>query len=75
MATSPIPTWAREQSPYHRGPTGGGVLLLALVVVLVVLALQAWPATDSGGPPTRPTTPPRCAQHFPPTCEEASDGR
>jgi hypothetical protein len=48
MATSPIPTWAREQSPYHRGPTGAGVLLLALVVVLVVLLASAWPTTEGG---------------------------
>ena len=48
MATSPIPTWAREQSPHHRGPTGAGVLFLALVVIMVVLALQAMAATDSG---------------------------
>jgi hypothetical protein len=48
MATSPVPQWAREQSPYHRGPTGAGVLALALVVVLVVLALQALATTDSG---------------------------
>ena len=48
MATSPVPQWAREMSPHHRGPTGGGVLRLALVVVLVVLALQAVSATDGG---------------------------
>jgi hypothetical protein len=75
MPSSPVPLWAQEMSPHHRGPTGAGVLFLALVVVLVVLALQAFPATDSGGPPTRPTTPPKCAQHFPPTCQEVSRGR
>jgi hypothetical protein len=75
MATSPVPQWAREMSPHHRGPTGAGVLRLAVVVVLVVLLLQAIPTTDSGGQPTRPTTPPRCAQHWPPTCQEGSRGR
>jgi hypothetical protein len=63
MATSPIPTWAREQSPYHRGPTGAGVLLLALVVVLVVLVLSAWPTTQGGplaGDPDRGSL---CAEH------------
>jgi hypothetical protein len=75
MATSPVPLWAREMSPHHRGPTGAGVLRLALIVVLVVLLLQALPATDRGGQPTQPTTPPRCAQHWPPTCQEASSGR
>ena len=75
MATSPIPQWAREMSPHHRGPTGAGVLTLALVVVLVVLLLQAIPTTDSGRQPTRPTEPARCAQHWPPTCKEAGRGR
>jgi hypothetical protein len=54
---------------------GAAVLRLALVVVLVVLLLQALPAAQGGGQPTRPTTPPPCAQHFPPTCKEASRGR
>ena len=75
MATSPVPQWAREMSPYHRGPTGAGVLRLALVVVLVVLALQAVATTGRGGQPTRPTTPPPCAQHWPPTCQEPTGGR
>jgi hypothetical protein len=75
MATSPIPQWAREMSPTHRGPTGAGVLGLAVLVVLVVLILQAIPTTDSGGQVTRPTTPPPCAQHWPPTCKEANRGR
>ena len=75
MSTSPVPQWAREMSPHHRGPTGAGVLSLALLVVLVVLALQLLPATNSGGQATRPTTPPPCARHFPPTCQEATGGR
>jgi hypothetical protein len=75
MPTSPVPLWAREMSPHHRGPTGAGVLGLAVVVVLVVLALQAMAATDSGGQATRPTTPPACARHWPPTCQEANHGR
>jgi len=70
MATSPVPQWAREMSPHHRGPTAAGVLRLALLVVLVMLALQAMATTDGGGQATRPTTPPRCAQHWPPTCQE-----
>jgi hypothetical protein len=75
MATSPVPQWAQEMSPYHRGPTGGGVLRLAVLVVLVMLALQLIPITDSDGQPPRPTTPPRCARHWPPTCQEATGGR
>ena len=75
MATSPVPLWAQEMSPHHRGPTGAGVLTLALVVVLVVVLLQAMPTTHSGDQPTRPTTPPPCAQHWPPTCKESGRGR
>jgi hypothetical protein len=75
MATSPIPTWAQEMSPHHRGPTGDGVLRLAVIVVLVVLLLQAMATTVSDGQATRPTTPPPCAQHWPPTCQEATGGR
>jgi hypothetical protein len=75
MATSPVPLWAQEMSPHHRGPTGAGVLRLAVLVVLVVLLLQAWPATDSGSQATRPIRPPACAQHWPPTCQEGSRGR
>jgi hypothetical protein len=76
MATSPVPRWAREQSPYHRGPTGAGVLALALVVVLVVLALQAVPTTDSG----ERSQGSLCDQHrgrpaWEAVCEEARRGR
>jgi hypothetical protein len=41
MATSPVPLWAQEMSPYHRGPTGAGVLALAVVAVLLSLVLSA----------------------------------
>jgi hypothetical protein len=75
MPSSPVPLWAQEMSPHHRGPTGAAVLRLALLVVLVVLALQALSVTESGGQPTRPTTPPPCAQHWPPTCKEVPGGR
>jgi hypothetical protein len=75
MATSPVPQWAREMSPHHRGPTAHGVLGLAVVAVLLALALQLAAATDSGARPTPPTQPPACAQHFPPTCPEVSRGR
>jgi hypothetical protein len=75
MAASPVPQWAQEMSPHHRGPTGAGVLALAVVVVLAVLLLQALPTTNSGGQATRPTRPPKCAQHWPPTCQEATGGR
>jgi hypothetical protein len=75
MATSPVPLWAQEMSPHHHGPTGAGVLFLAVVVVLVVVLLQAFPTTDGGGQVTRPTLPPACARHWPPTCQESSRGR
>jgi hypothetical protein len=48
MATSPVPQWAREMSPTHSGPTAGGVVLLAVLVVLLVLALQGFTATAGG---------------------------
>ena len=47
MATSPVPLWAQEMSPYHRGPTGGGVLALAVVAVLLGLVLSATAATEA----------------------------
>ena len=47
MATSPVPQWARETSPYHSGPTAGGVLRLALLVLVVVICWQ-WFAPDGG---------------------------
>src|SRR5215207_8194379 len=50
MATSPVPTWAREQSPYHRGPTAGGVLQLAVLVLVAVIVWQFF-TTDSGAAP------------------------
>src|SRR4029453_7365909 len=45
MATAPVPLWAQEMSPYHRGPTGAGVLALALVAVLLGLVLSATAAS------------------------------
>ena len=41
IPTSPVPPWAQEMSPCHRRPTGAGVLSLAVLVVLVVLAWLA----------------------------------
>lgn len=41
MPTSPVPQWAQEMSPHHRGPTGAGVLRLAVLVVLVPAGLLA----------------------------------
>jgi hypothetical protein len=48
MATSPVPQWAQEMSPYHRGPTGVGVLALAVVTVLFGLLLSAGAVTERG---------------------------
>jgi hypothetical protein len=47
MATSPVPLWAQEMSPCHRGPTGAGVLALAVVAVLLGLMLSATAATEA----------------------------
>jgi hypothetical protein len=48
MATSPVPLWAQEMSPHHHGPTGAGVLFLAVVAVVLALLLQLAPTTDRG---------------------------
>jgi hypothetical protein len=48
MAANPYPYWVTEQSPHHRGPTAGGVLQLAVLVVLLVLAAQWFTSADSG---------------------------
>jgi hypothetical protein len=65
MATSPVPLWAQEMSPHHRGPTAGSVLALAIVTILAVLLLTAGSGMSAQAPPT---TPPPCAQQWPPTC-------
>jgi hypothetical protein len=39
LATSPVPLWAQEMSPHHRGPTGADVLTVAVVTILVALLL------------------------------------
>jgi hypothetical protein len=71
-----LPTWAQEMSPGYRGPTVAGTFALLAVVTVLLLALLGWPTADaSGSRATRPTTPPPCAQHWPPTCQEASSGR
>jgi hypothetical protein len=75
MAISPVPQWAQEMSPHHHGPTGAGVLALAVIAVLVVLLLQLGAGTDGGRTTPPPTAPPACARHWPPTCEQASRGR
>jgi hypothetical protein len=78
MAISPVPQWAQEMSPHHRGPTASGVLALAVLAVLVALVLQLGAVTDRGGNVGKytPTSkPPPCARHWPPTCEEGSRGR
>jgi hypothetical protein len=48
MATAPVPLWAQEMSPYQRGPTGVGILALAVVTVLLGLVLSTTAASQSG---------------------------
>ena len=48
MSTSPIPSWAREQSPTYRGPTTGGVFRLAVLVLIAVICWQWFAATEGG---------------------------
>jgi hypothetical protein len=62
MATSPVPLWAQEMSPYHRGPTGGGVLALAIVAVLLGLVLSAAAASQSGAQDGPRWQQPACAE-------------
>ena len=50
MATSPVPVWAQEMSPHHHGPTGAGVLFLAVVAVLLGLMLAAGGLIESRQP-------------------------
>jgi hypothetical protein len=71
-----LPQWAQEMSPGYRGPTVAGTLGLLAVVTVLLLALLGWPTVDgSGSRATRPTPPPPCAQHWPPTCQETPRGR
>ena len=69
-------TWQAEYAGTSSGPTVAQVLsLFAAVALILGLVLGMAPATDSGGQPTRPTTPPPCARHWPPTCQEVDRGR
>jgi hypothetical protein len=69
--------WAAEQAGTNHGPTIGQVLTMFGAIALLLLALVWSPtfATDRGRQPTRPTTPPPCARHWPPSCEEDARGR
>jgi hypothetical protein len=42
------PTWIHEQAPHHHGPTSGGMLRLAVLVLVAVICWQWFTATDSG---------------------------
>ena len=39
MATSPIPLWAQQQSPYYRGPTAVGVIFRLAIIAVVLISL------------------------------------
>jgi hypothetical protein len=56
MAESPFPQWAREMSASGPRPTIGGVLSLALAVILAVFVWRAAVAAEpvSGPPPAGP---------------------
>jgi hypothetical protein len=41
VATSPVPSWAREQSPTYRGPTVAGVFFRLALILAVLWALGA----------------------------------
>jgi hypothetical protein len=42
MATSPVPEWAREMSPTHRGPTAAGVFFRLALILALLIALGAY---------------------------------
>ena len=77
MADDRYSTWQAEQAGTNHGPTIGQALAMfaAIAVLLLALAWSPLATTGSGDQPTRPTSPPPCAQHFPPTCQEGSHGR
>jgi hypothetical protein len=63
VATSPSPQWAQEMSSAHRGPTAGGVLSLAVLVVLMVLAWQWFGADDGAAQVDRKAGVSLCQEH------------
>lgn len=69
-------TWQAEQAGTNKLPGIWSVFLVLGVLAALALALVAGPtATAEGGDRwTRPTTPPPCARHWPPTCEESAGG-
>jgi hypothetical protein len=76
MAAPRYGHWVNDMAPGRRGPSTFGALALFVVAGLLLYALLAGPtATAEGGRSVPPTTPPACAQHWPPTCKEASHGR
>jgi hypothetical protein len=67
-------------SPHHRGPTGAGVLLLALIVVLAVVLWQAVSTTQGGQLASGVDRGSLCDQHqadpaWRAVCKEANRGR
>lgn len=78
MAAPRYPYWVEEQSSTYRGPSMSRLLFGLVLVVLVVIAAfggGSTATTEGGDRWTRPTTPPPCARHFPPTCPEPAAGR
>ena len=48
MADPRYPYWLQDMSPEHRGPTTAGVVRLAVLLLLVVLAWSWFSDTESG---------------------------
>ena len=79
MADDRWTTWQAEQAGTNRGPTGAGVLFLAVLAVLVALVLQLAPTTH-GGQAVERDQGSLCDQHradpaWTSICREASRGR
>ena len=48
MADERYGYWLQDMSSTHRGPSNGGVLRLAVFIVILVIALQWFASTDNG---------------------------
>jgi hypothetical protein len=62
MATSPVPQWAQEMSPRHRGPTIAGTLtLFAILTVVLISWLGGYDRLSEGANRGKPPT--LCQEH------------
>jgi hypothetical protein len=67
-------TWQAEAAGTNRLPSASSALALFAIVAALLWALLAAPGSTAQGGDSPATTPPPCAQHWPPTCQEATRG-